>query len=63
MFVVVAIDCCAVAELELEFASSFGRWDPAALAGFSFSSMFVAVGLHLSVMVDVGWVQTLPVGG
>ena len=43
MFVVMAIDCCAVAELELVFASSFGRWGPAALAGFFFSSMSVAI--------------------
>ena len=44
VFVVVAIDCCAVAELELVFTSSFGWWGPAALAGFFFSSMSVAAG-------------------
>ena len=43
MFVVAAIDCRVAAELELVPASSFGRWGPAALAGFPSSSMSVAV--------------------
>ena len=43
MFVAVSTGRFVVVELVLVFASSFGRWVPAALTGFSSSSMFVVV--------------------